>query len=337
MMTSGTFGAFDSRRELTRLGGLLTILLAAILALVPSGARAGCTFDKNGNTTYTSSPVNFTLASTITIPFTLSTGTVLASSAQTAPSNPPSVTCTAGTPYGVQNLVGGAPTGGTNYIYPTGVAGVGYQLIHANNTSSFMSPYPNNSANAGDSTYSVATSIQFVQTGPIANGSSIAAGTVLANWQWGTIVPEYFVLSNTVTFVTPACTVNTSPINVTMPTVSSSALSGAVGRTAGTTAFTIQLNCPTGATSNLYITLAANSGTVAGYPNILKSTGSATGLGIQLLDKGGNPITLGTASLVGNAVSGAQSIPYFARYYATATSIGAGSVSASATFTLTYQ
>lgn len=335
MMMPGYFSHAGRSRAFQRLAGLLSLLLV-LFALTPSNARADCTYDKiSGNKYYTSTPVNFTITSSVTIPFTLSTGAVLVSSGQTTPTNPPVVTCTGGTPYGVQNLVGGAPTGGSNYIYPTSVAGVGYQLIHANSTSTFMSPYPANSATAGDSTYSVATSLQFVQTGPIANGSSLAAGTVLANWQWGTIVPETFVLANTVTFVTPACTVTTNPINVTLPSVSTSALAGGAGTTAGTTAFNIQLNCPTGATSKLSITLASNSGTPTGLPNILQNTGTATGVGIQLLNP--NPIVLGTATVLGTAVSGPQSYPYYARYYSTTGAVVAGSVKASATFTLTYQ
>lgn len=334
-MNSGFF-SFPASRLSRRFGALLWLLLV-LLATAPTGARADCTYDKiQGNRYYTSTPVNFTISSTITIPFTLTPGATLANSGQTTPTSPPSVTCTAGTSYGVQNLVGGAPTGGTNYIYPTNVPGVGFQLIHADNTSAFMGPYPNYSASAGSSTYSVNTALVLVQTGPIANGSSLAAGTILAAWQWGSITPETFVLANKVTFTSPACTASTNPISVQLPSVSSSAFAGA-GKTAGTTSFNIQLSCPTGATSKLSITLAANNGTVAGYPNILKNTGTATGLGIQIQDGGGNPVTLGTATVIGTAVSGPQSIPYLAAYYSTAASVGQGSVATAATFTLTYQ
>ncbi|MBV8157762.1 MAG: fimbrial protein, partial [Dyella sp.] len=71
--------------------------------------------------------------------------------------------------------------------------------------------------------------------------------------------------------------------------------------------------------------------------NILKNTGTATGVGIQISDGGGNPVTLGTPTVVGTAASGAQSIPYLGSYYSTAASVGQGSVASTATFTLTYQ
>lgn len=319
-------------------GGLICILL--LLAMIPTNAKADCSFDQSGGTRrnptyYTPSPVNFSLPSTLTIPFNLSTNAVIGSPVSAAPSNPPNVTCTSGTNYGVQNLVGGAPTGGSNYIYPTSVPGLGYQLIHANDTSNFMGPYPIYTTAGGSSTYSVGSTLQLVQTGPIANGSVLPAGT-LANWQWGSIVPEYFVLANSVTFVASACDVSTTSLNVTLPTVSAGAFSGK-DSTTGATPFTIAANCPSGSTATLSITFAASSGIPAGYNNVLNSTGSATGLGVELRDGNGNTVVFGNTTSAGAAPSGALSLPYTARYHAISSAVTAGSVAATATFTLSYQ
>lgn len=317
-----------------RIGGLLLITL--LLALHSASAHADCSFDYTWwGGQYTSSPVSFTLPGTVTIPFDLSTNAVISTPVSAAPSNPPQVTCSNGTNYGVQNLFVGAPTGGSNYIYPTSVSGLGYQLIHANDTSSFMGPYPNYSATAGDSTYSVGTTLQLVQTGPIANGSVLHAGT-FAHWQWGSIVPEYFVLTNSITFVASACNVSNTSLNVTLPTVSTSAFSGK-NSTAGATPFTIDAICPGGSTATLAITFAASSGMPNGYNNVLKSTGSATGLGVEMRDGNTNTVVFGNRSTVGVAPSGALSIPYTAQYHAISNRITAGSVAAAATFTLTYQ
>ncbi|MFI4957825.1 MAG: spore coat protein U domain-containing protein [Lysobacterales bacterium] len=326
------------RTALRSMGGLICLLL--LLAIVPTNARADCSFDQSGgpwwNPTYfTPSPVNFTLPSTLTIPFNLSTNAVIGTPVSASPSNPPNVTCTNGTKYGVQNLVGGAPTGGSNYIYPTSVPGLGYQLIHTNDTSNFMGPYPTYAAAAGSSTYSVGSTLQLVQTGPIANGSVLPAGT-FANWQWGSIVPEYFVLTNSVTFVASACNVSTTSFSVALPTVSAGAFSGK-DSIAGATPFTIVANCPSGSTATLAITFAASSGVPAGYTNVLKSTGSATGLGVELRDGNGSTVVFGTSMGAGAAPSGALSLPYTALYHAISNTVTAGSVAATATFTLSYQ
>lgn len=334
-----------SHKTLKHIGALLLILLS--LAAVPIGANAQCSFDKinggnwnnqgggNNQNHYTSSPVNFTLPSTITIPFTLATNAVLGSPVSATPSNPPKVTCTYGTPYGVQNLVGGAPTGGSNYIYPTSVSGLGYQLIHANSPSSFMGPYPTYTTTGGTSTYSVGSTLQLVQTGPIANGSVLPAGT-FANWQWGSIVPEYFVLTNSITFVASACNVSSTSFNVTLPTVATSAFSGK-DSTAGPTPFNITMTCPSGSTATLAIMFTASSGVPAGYNNVLMSTGSASGLGVELRDGNANTVVFGNTTVVGTTPSGAFSIPYTARYHAISNTITAGGVAATATFTLSYQ
>ena len=277
------------------------------------------------------------MSSSITIPFNLVVGTVLGSPVFASPSSPPTVSCNANTPYGVQNLVGSNTTsGGTNYIYPTGVPGVGYQLIHADNPSQFMSPYPDNSSGSAfaGAAFSIGTTLQLVQTGPITNGSVLQAGT-LANWQWGSIAPEFFVLTNSITFVAPACVVNTTNIAVTLPTVLTSAFSGK-DSTTGATPSSIQLTCPSGATSQLSIMFAAQNGSPPGYNNVLTNTGSAAGLGVELIYNSAS-VVFGSTTFVGTTPAGGLSIPFSARYHAVSAAVGAGSVNAAATFTLSYQ
>lgn len=309
-------------------GGLC--LISLLLAFHSTSAHADCSFDKR-----TPSPVNFTPPSTITIPFNLTTNTVIGTPVSAMPSNPPIITCTNGTPYGVQNLVGGAPTGGSNYIYPTAISGLGYQLIHADSPSSFMGPYPTYTTTGGTFKYRVGSTLQLVQTGPIANGSVLPAGT-FANWQWGSIVPEYFVLTNSITFVASACNVSSTSLNVTLPTVATSAFSGK-DSTAGPTPFDITMTCPSGSTATLAIMFTASSGVPAGYNNVLMSTGSATGLGVELRDGSANTVVFGKTTVVGTTPSGMLSIPYTAQYHAISNSVTPGGVAATATFTLSYQ
>jgi type 1 fimbria pilin len=81
----------------------------------------------------------------------------------------------------------------------------------------------------------------------------------------------------------------------------------------------------------------ASSGLAAGYTNVLKSTGTATGVGVELLDGNSNSVVFNNTTVVGATPSGALSLPYTARYHAILNAVTAGSVAAKATFTLTYQ
>jgi type 1 fimbria pilin len=319
------------------------VCLGALLLLlfVPRAAHADCTFDKingNGNgagNRYTSSPVNFTVASPIAVPFDYAYGQLLGSPVASQPSKPPEVTCDPWTAYGVVNTVGGWPSGNPQYIYPTGVSGIGYQLIHADAPGDYMGPYPINVTGGGSSTFSVGTTLQLVQTGPIANGATLAAGT-LANWRWGSIVPEYFVLSNAVTFLAPACKVVTKSVSVTLPLVTTGAFAGK-DSTAGATPFDIQLTCPSGSTATMKIQLDAQAGTAPGYTDVLANQGTASGVGVELKDQNGASVVFGQAATVGTTVSGSMTLPYTAQYHAITAAVAGGTVKATATFTLSYQ
>ena len=65
-------------------------------------------------------------------------------------------------------------------------------------------------------------------------------------------------------------------------------------------------------------------------------SGRAKFVGVQLVDKSFAPVTFGTPALVGTTPNGDYNLTYYARYYVTATPIVAGSVSATATFTVSY-
>jgi type 1 fimbria pilin len=144
--------------------------------------------------------------------------------------------------------------------------------------------------------------------------------------------------TSTVRFVVPACTVAVDPTVVTLPTVMASNFSGP-NSTAGQTGFDVKLTCS--ASTNLSITLATSSPAtgVSGTGVIAPTSGSgmAQGIGVQIRDGNGNPISFNTAIPAGTTSSGPYAIPFQARYYQTAAVISGGNVSATATYTLTYQ
>lgn len=138
------------------------------------------------------------------------------------------------------------------------------------------------------------------------------------------------------------CTVAPVALTVTLPTISESALSTA-GQVAGATAFVFPLQTCQSVPSTPYSVYASWSfSSVSGYPTVIQNTapGAAANVGVQILDASGNAVSSGpqSPSLVGSVqASGAVSAQtYVARYYATGT-VAPGAVSATATYTLTYQ
>lgn len=142
---------------------------------------------------------------------------------------------------------------------------------------------------------------------------------------------------NPVTVSVTACSVAIDPTVVTLPTISTSALNG-VGSTTGKQPFNVQLSCPAGA--NLYVTLATSNPQAGTTGVIAPTTGSgyAQNVGVQLLKSdGATPVSFGTAISEGTTTNGIMNLPFYAQYYQTGASASAGNVTATATYTLTYQ
>lgn len=182
---------------------------------------------------------------------------------------------------------------------------------------------------------------QLVKVGTVTPGTfSVSPVAQFTNYSYGySDSANYYATLNigSVTVTTPACSVAVDPTVVILPTVFSSNF-GSLGSTAGQTPFNVQLNCS--ASSPLSITLSPSSPAYAGASGVLTNTtggGYAQNVGVQILDKNGNPISFGTAISVGPTINGAFNIPLQARYYQTGTPVSAGQVTATATYTLTYQ
>lgn len=127
---------------------------------------------------------------------------------------------------------------------------------------------------------------------------------------------------------------------VTLPTVYTTSFSGA-GSVAGATPFSISLTgCdPSFTTAQTMWQPGSNLSASGGR---LTNTGNST-VDVQLLNGSGTAMDLskGSATAQGsqtaNFSSGAATLNYTAQYYATATTVNAGSVSTSTQFTVVYQ
>ncbi|BFI97350.1 MAG: fimbrial protein [Rhodanobacter sp.] len=319
------------------------LLLLALIALALSGrARADCSNTNNpGSVTFTPPGGQITLSSTGT-----AIGTVLWTSSQATPANYPTLNCSGTTNNGVVSSYG-PPTGSDQTLFPTNLSWLSFRILHPD-SSNYLSAYPNNpSVPTGNVAFSVASALQLVVTGIIPQGQqgttqqmTIPAGQ-LAQWNVdttkGSKPVEVFNITN-INFVIPTCTAAVDPTVVTLPATTTSALSG-VGSTAGQTPFNVQLNCVSG--SRLSITLNAASYYGSSSLGVVKGTtgtGYAQNVGVQILKQDGiTPVQFGQAISEGATANGTMNLPFYARYYQTGTPSSAGNVTATATYTLTYQ
>lgn len=158
-----------------------------------------------------------------------------------------------------------------------------------------------------------------------------------------------FAMDGTINF-TGSVTSNTCTIdgngtgsnnfNVLMPTVSVDSLT-AQGQTAGNTPFTIRLTActPDSGTVHTFFEPAANGNAATG--NLTIAAGGASNVEVRLLNGDESPInvTLADGAQNSNAVSvtdGEATLRYLAQYYAVGQA-GAGTVGATAKYTIIYQ
>ncbi|MFM0736873.1 fimbrial protein [Paraburkholderia xenovorans] len=146
------------------------------------------------------------------------------------------------------------------------------------------------------------------------------------------------------TFMGATCSVSQPALTVQLPTVSTLALSSGVGTVTGPIAVPLSLNCTSGA--KVWITLTDNVNPAnTGNTLQLSSDSTAQGVGIQILNGSGAPVSFGADSaavgnknqwLIGDSPNGLLSVPLTARYISKGI-VTAGTVKALATFTMSYQ
>ncbi len=141
--------------------------------------------------------------------------------------------------------------------------------------------------------------------------------------------------------VDAACAVTADSTNqvVTMDQVRMQAFTGKDSVANQKKPFSIKLaDCDTSLSSQATVTFDGNS--AVGEPGVLDNisgVGSASGVGIQIYDKNGSKLDLGTASQAVTLIDGNNTLNFSADYYQTAEAVTAGNVDATATFNVTYQ
>ncbi|MDC9613107.1 fimbrial protein [Xenorhabdus khoisanae] len=129
-----------------------------------------------------------------------------------------------------------------------------------------------------------------------------------------------------------SCEITTPIVSVQIGAVLKSHFKN-IGDTAGGRSFEINVQCK--GSPNANITWEPGKTNTNGVINA-DSTSSATGIGIQMLDDKGNPVKFGEQQALGT-INSSKPLSYKAQYYQTSNIVIAGSVNATATFTVDYK
>ncbi|MEN4582594.1 fimbrial protein [Pantoea agglomerans] len=243
-------------------------------------------------------------------------------------------------------------------VYSTNVAGVGYAVAATSVNNCGYTAYADGTGTGdgnannrlicsvnglfGNQPVLGQARVQFYKTAQTTGTGTVSArqisSFILRNNQNSWQNPESAISIAAFNVTTIACSVSNTAISVPMGNVEKRAFNGqgtwpGDGNTRG---FTIPLNCNAGTRVNLQIDGSAQNAS-QGVLNLTGGTGSASGVGVQLLYNNA-PLPLSTSLNTGVASSeGAFSIPLQARYYQTSSNVTPGTANASATFTMTYQ
>lgn len=237
-------------------------------------------------------------------------------------------------------------------VCPTNLAGIGVQLQWAptgNPATATLTLEPTTQqwvrAQSGTTAYTLYAlfRVRLFKTGPVSPGTLQLKNNVVGFGNYvGTTGGANLNLQIPAASITPrACTLVNANQVVVLPPRSTGDFSGGaqgpVGGTAGATPFSIQLNCD----ANLAVSFRLDGPEVAGATGVLANAtgaGRATGVGVQVL-RSGSPLALATVHFHANSggSGGLVSVPMEARYYKTAPTVTPGTVSATATLTMTYQ
>lgn len=355
---------FNTRNSRTRSYSVFFLPALASFLLFASGCVSAASSCSGTVQTFT-----LTMPATISVPRDAAAGTLLTNwTTSTAATNLYSCTASSAA-VGIKGqlksptfstfsgLTGTGGQGGASYnVYNTNIAGVGIAAVGSLYVSySGWSSWNGFTNSWGGPTYSplsgsytiggqvsvalIKTSAQVVSGGQISGVVLQLAPNTSGGVQTG-LADSYAI--------TPVAVV---PLSCTTPNVvvplgaHLTSEMGTVGATTKAVGFNVQINnCPAGL-KTVYYGISPNTTVVNGTNGVvaLDSTSTASGVGIQLLNGGGTPITLTTGGVTwatlgaySSATGGSYTVPMQARYYQTATTVMPGSANTTMTLYMNY-
>ena len=236
------------------------------------------------------------------------------------------------------------PIDGMTGVYTTGVTAVGMRMRDSTGKPLVGTGGCSTDSSLGnvgaDGTFNVSGTFELVKTGTITGGAFASS----AAYNTG-VLGSGIVLNNGNSYISVAsgtpvravsCSVTAATANQTIYLARvSPAMLASAGAVTAQTPFSIGLSCSAGV--KVAVTFVSASGN-SGIASVLASTGTATGVGIQLLDSSRNAITLNTALQLTSGTTGDMTFQFYGQYYRLgAPPVTSGTVNASVIFTMSYQ
>ncbi|PQV45549.1 fimbrial protein [Paraburkholderia sp. BL21I4N1] len=308
------------------------ILLVVFTLCWTANARADCPTTGLPKTfTYGTLAISNSLVAGDTIPGTVQSFTLSGQCTNSATFDIPVVVCASG-----QTPVSGMPG-----VFTTGLPGVGMRMRNgqgvALNQSGACGADSSLGSTSSNGSFNVSGTLELVKTGTVTGGTIASAqfvsGVLNTGIQLNNGSNRLTVTTGAIRPVTCSVTADTAAQTVALRPVSASAFPSA-GSTAANTPFSIGLTCQTGV--SVAVTFSSTSS--SGMPNVIASNGTATGIGVQLLNASRSAIALDSPLQLTSGTTGNTSFQFFAQYYRLgAASVTPGTVNATAIFTMTYQ
>jgi type 1 fimbria pilin len=245
-------------------------------------------------------------------------------------------------------MLQGTAVPGYDHVYTTAVPGVGIRLSRYFSDTE-VSYYPHDRSTTtdfGDFNAASRFQVELFKIATVTGNGPLAQGTYTQYYAVGSdnrSVLTTYLLGEGITIITPSCTVDTGSRNISVQfgKVPQSNFKGK-GTTTGDRNFNIKLNCRAGqnAQNTVYLRMDATKDP-AGDDGVIRITqggaGTATGVGIQVIDGQKVPVKYGEEALVGPSKDGDYVLPYTARYFQTGNAVTPGRADGTATFTLEYK
>lgn len=248
----------------------------------------------------------------------------------------------------INHIMSGSSLG--NKIYATNLPGIGIRISWKGNgayyglTSYLAGPSSTTVTVENDTTGAyvhIGGDYLSVQVELISTGGAVPAGVLNYDVQ-----SAFQAISNNVlpianlnvqgTIVAPGCSVESNNINVPLGDYLTTQFNS-IGSVTQYKPLNVVLNCNNGTKLNAKINADAENSAL-GTIKLTQASGSATGVGVQILDTASNPVRLNEKFLVDTISSNGQyNINWKARYIKTSETITPGIANATATLTLTYE
>ncbi|SCK16962.1 fimbrial protein [Vogesella sp. LIG4] len=250
---------------------------------------------------------------------------------------------------------------GVANVYQTNVPGVGLIINYWNSVNSYPSgdvgrqiqTWANRSgwevANASDYRLPARFRMRLIKYGPISPGVVNLAGIQARIYYGGGdaarpegVLAIQLTLPHDVTVTPSTCSLAVPNTTVPLPTIGVNQLP-AIGATTGAVPFKINMSCDLNLKVSFQIDGTPYSGMSSTSGVLAPNSGTASGVGLQLLstlsNSAGLPVAFGTKTLLKSlTIANDQlSIPLIARYYRTGSTVSPGSISSTATLTMFYE